>query len=119
MAKNPFSFNSSCHSLITPRTLVSGFLGREKISDYFSELSSPDDSSADNKDSDGTLGPLLLRHTPKPGGQKIKRTPSLRLKSVPFHIPGKKKTKNKQTKKQTPNTVMLDKPKKTLFFFFF
>lgn len=68
LAKNPFSLSSSCHLFTTPRTLVSGFLGREKISDYFSEISAPDGSSVNKKDSDGNLSSLLLRHTPKFGG---------------------------------------------------
>lgn len=71
------------------------FLGRE-ISDYFVEISAPGGSSADNMDSDETRSPLLLRHTQKLGGQRIKRrrTQAKRSEKVQrISQPGEKKTK--------------------------
>lgn len=62
LANPPFSLTSHCHPLPLQEPL---FLGRQKVSDYFVEISALDSSRVDNMDSDETLNPLLLRYTPK------------------------------------------------------
>lgn len=108
LAKDPFSLSSLCCSFTTPGTLVLG-LGRGKISGYFAEISAPDGSSVDDKDFDGNLSPLLLRHTPKPRDQRIKRkrTQVERSERRRGHHKGKRKQKN---------TVILDRTEKIIVF---
>lgn len=107
LVKDPFSLNSTCFSFTSPGTLVSG-LGRRKISGYFAEISVPDGSSVDNKDFDGNLSPLLLRHTPQPKGQRIKRKTT--------HVERSKSAEDITRKKENEtNTVILDKLRKLLF----
>lgn len=62
LANPPFSLKSHCHPLPLQEPL---FLGRQKVSDYFVEISALDSSRVDNMDSDENLNPLLLRCTPK------------------------------------------------------
>lgn len=58
----PFSLNSHCRPLPFQEPL---FLGWQKVSDYFVEISALDNSSVDHMDSDENQNPLLLRYIPK------------------------------------------------------